>query len=55
LNQKISADEKRRWDFGTVEDWAIESYRVAKNVIYPGLPEGATVTPLEVLCITSKE
>ena len=37
LNRNISAAEKQRWDAGTVEDWAIESYRVAKNVIYPGL------------------
>jgi len=48
LNKKISTVEKRRWDSGTVEDWAIESYRVSKNDIYPGLPEGptATVIPL---------
>jgi hypothetical protein len=46
LNGSISAAQKRRWDSGTVEDWTIESYRVAKNVIYVGLPEGATVTPI---------
>jgi len=44
LNRKISTVEKQRWDSGTVEDWAIESYRVAKNAIYPALPEGATLT-----------
>ncbi len=48
LNRNISAAEKQRWDAGTVEDWAIESYRVAKNVIYPGLPAGATVTVISL-------
>jgi hypothetical protein len=38
LNGEISAPEKQKWESGTIEDWTIESYMVAKNVIYQELP-----------------
>jgi hypothetical protein len=42
LANKISKSEKLTWDSGTVEDWAIESYSIAKNVIYRGFSTGPT-------------
>jgi hypothetical protein len=38
LNRMISSTEKQKWSSGTIEDWAIESYSVAKNEIYSSLP-----------------
>lgn len=41
LNQEITPTEKREWAKGTPESWALDSYRIAKNVIYKNLPSGA--------------
>jgi hypothetical protein len=48
LNSKISASEKQKWDSGNIEDWAIESYSVSRDMIYGGFQAGPgeTVVPL---------
>jgi hypothetical protein len=44
LNKKISDLEKQKWSSGSVENWAIESYSVSKNIIYPDFLAGPTET-----------
>lgn len=38
LNRKISKEQAKQWQQGTVEDWANESHAVAVNVAYKGVP-----------------
>ncbi|MFH1222973.1 MAG: S1/P1 nuclease [Pseudomonadota bacterium] len=35
LKKEITRDEKKKWSSGTVESWALESYGIAKDKIYP--------------------
>ena len=38
LQRAITPEERTSWAGGTVESWADESFRAAKDVIYGGLP-----------------
>ena len=38
LNKEITPQETQEWRRGTIEDWALESYSVSKDEIYPDLP-----------------
>ena len=40
LNHKIGQRNKLKWQSGTFEDWAFESYSIAKEVIYADMPAG---------------
>ena len=40
LNAAITKPDIAAWDKGTVEDWALESHRVAQQVAYGRLPQG---------------
>lgn len=42
LNRRILAEQKSRWEKGTIDDWTFESYSFAKRYIYARLPEGPT-------------
>ncbi len=46
LANKISKSEKSAWTSGTIDDWVIETYLIAKNVIYPGFSPGPTTSPV---------
>ncbi|HVZ80801.1 MAG TPA: S1/P1 nuclease [bacterium] len=40
LEKEITPQEERDWCKGKAEDWGWESFRIAQNDIYPGLPSG---------------
>ncbi|HZV13640.1 MAG TPA: S1/P1 nuclease [Candidatus Kapabacteria bacterium] len=40
LEKKITAADKKKWQRGDVDDWALESYEIAKSIIYRGLQAG---------------
>jgi nuclease S1 len=40
LGRRITPAEREAWAKGTVEDWAIESHRLAREVAYKSLPTG---------------
>jgi hypothetical protein len=40
LNQEITSAEKSEWEKGTTIDWILDSYRIAKTIIYNGMPLG---------------
>jgi nuclease S1 len=40
LDQRITPAERKKWEQGTVEDWALESHRLAREVAYKDLPRG---------------
>ncbi len=39
LNEDIKKEEREAWRKGTVEDWALESHNLAKDVVYKDVPE----------------
>jgi len=49
LEMKITPADRAAWDTGTVEDWAMESYAVAKKTIYPSLPVGPTAAVIPLM------
>ena len=49
LEGKITSADRVAWDTGTVEDWAMESYAVAKKTIYPSLPVGPTAAVIPLM------
>jgi hypothetical protein len=51
LNAKITVTEKQKWDLGSVEDWAVESYTISRDVIYPGLKAG----PVEAVVVLPRD
>ncbi len=40
LGRRITPAEREQWAKGTVEDWALESHRLAREVAYKNLPAG---------------
>jgi hypothetical protein len=42
FERDITPFKIRTWDSGSLEDWTMESYAVAKNFIYSSLPPGPT-------------
>jgi len=40
LEKEITPEEERTWAKGKASDWAYESFLIARNDIYKGLPEG---------------
>jgi beta-galactosidase beta subunit len=47
LSQKISPEVAAQWSTGTPEQWANESFMIAKTKIYPQFPgSGSTLTPI---------
>jgi hypothetical protein len=42
LNSEISPDEKAGWSRGWIDDWALETYGVAKNIVYKDWKPGPT-------------
>lgn len=40
LNGRITPAEREQWGKGSVEDWALESHRLARDVAYKDLPPG---------------
>ncbi len=40
LGRRVTPAEREQWSKGTVEDWALESHRVAREVAYKNLPAG---------------
>lgn len=42
---KDSARHARKWDKGTVEDWADQNHKVAQKMVYARLPKEAPGTP----------
>lgn len=51
LDKAIRSTDKQKWDSGTIEDWAFETYLVTKKVIYPGFSPG----PSTVVIALSKD
>jgi nuclease S1 len=41
LNARITPADKKLWAKGTLEDWALESHRLARDVAYKRLPAGS--------------
>jgi hypothetical protein len=41
-----SARHRKKWDKGTVEDWAEQSHKAAQKVVYGKLPQAAGDSPL---------
>jgi hypothetical protein len=41
LNSTISPSRIKKWATGSIEDWSLESYTLAKSAIYPGMNSGA--------------
>jgi hypothetical protein len=39
LSRAITPDKRTEWSAGTIEDWAGESFRAAKDVVYGDLPD----------------
>jgi nuclease S1 len=42
LNSRITPEERKQWAQGRLEDWALESHRLARDVAYKRLPPGPT-------------
>jgi hypothetical protein len=42
LAQRITPGQRQQWVKGTIEDWALESHWLARNVAYKRLPKAAT-------------
>jgi nuclease S1 len=40
LDARIPPAERKQWEQGTVEDWALESHRLARDMAYKLLPPG---------------
>lgn len=40
LDVRITPAERKQWVKGTIEDWALESHRLAREVAYKDLPRG---------------
>jgi hypothetical protein len=45
LNGKITPAQKAAWVKGSIEDWAFETYGIAKNTVYKGLKPGPCAMP----------
>jgi len=39
LNGNISIQDKNNWNRGSIEDWALDTYLISRNIIYRNLPE----------------
>lgn len=46
INRATAGVDKQNWRKGDIEDWALESYGIAKNRIYNNLPAGPSDTPV---------
>lgn len=46
LNRNINQEKIKKWQHGSIEEWALESYKLAKTTIYQGLPDGKAVISL---------
>lgn len=40
LESEMTPSDESQWSGGKPEDWAFESFKIARDEIYPGLPEG---------------
>jgi len=38
LNERISAEQANAWAKGTTSEWAVESWRLARDVVHAGVP-----------------
>jgi hypothetical protein len=48
LDKAINSVNKQKWDAGTIQDWAFDTYTVAKEVVYPGLSAGPAATAIDL-------
>jgi len=44
LESSITKDKEEEWVLGTVESWAFDAYKIARDKIYPGFTPGPTPT-----------
>lgn len=47
LNTMLNPSQTKKWSTGSIEDWSLESYTLAKSAIYPDMNPGADFSILK--------